>query len=105
MTESQKLIARYLETGSEEAFRELVRRYIDLVHSTAVRLVGGDVHLAQDVVQMVFVQFARKARGLPTDVLLGGWFHRVTCNVAAKVMRTERRRRSREREVTEMNRM
>jgi RNA polymerase sigma factor (sigma-70 family) len=105
MTDSQRLIKRYVDDGSEAAFRELVRTYIDLVYSTAIRLVAGDAYLAEDLAQMVFVQLARKARGLPADVMLGGWLHRVTCNMAAKALRSERRRRSREKEVMEMNRV
>ena len=54
MTESQQLLAQYVGSGSETAFRELVTRYVDLVHSAAVRLVNGDTHLAEDVTQMVF---------------------------------------------------
>jgi DNA-directed RNA polymerase specialized sigma24 family protein len=75
-TESQTLLAEYARNGSEPAFRELVARYLDLVYSTALRSVGGDTHLAEDVAQIVFVNLARKARWLPSDVLLGGWLHR-----------------------------
>lgn len=89
--------------GSEAAFRELVVRYVDLVYSTAIRLVGGDQHLSEDVTQTVFVDLARKARTLPRDVALGGWLHRDTCFVASKTMRGERRRQFRERQAVEMN--
>ncbi len=103
MTDSRQLLADYARNGSEEAFRELVTRYLSLVYSAAIRLVGGDAHLAQDVAQAVFVDLARKARTLPGDVRLGGWLHRDTCFVAAKTMRSERRRQSRERHAVEMN--
>ena len=103
MTDSQKLVADYVERGSEAAFRELVTRYVDLVYSTAFRLVDRDSHLAQDVSQTVFVDLARMARTLSNDVMLGGWLHRHTCFVAAKTMRGERRRQSRERQAVEMN--
>src|SRR5258707_6110649 len=88
---------------NESAFRELAARYADLVNPTAVRLVDGDTHLAEDVVQTVFVDLAHKARTLPKDVMLGGWLHRDTCFAAARAMRKERRRRSRERQAVEMN--
>ena len=103
MTDSRQLLADYARNGSEEAFRELVTRYLSLVYSTAVRLVGGDTHLAEDVAQTVFVDLARQARTLPGDVMLGGWLHRDTCFVAGKTMRSERRRQSRERQALEMN--
>ena len=47
MTESQRLLADYVESGSETAFRELVGRYVNLVYSTALRFVGGDRHWAE----------------------------------------------------------
>jgi RNA polymerase sigma factor (sigma-70 family) len=103
MIDSQRLLADYATSGSKPAFRELVSRYLNLVHSTAVRLVGGDAHLAQDVAQTVFVDLARKARILPRDVMLGGWLHCHTCFVASKIVRGERRRQFRERQAVTMN--
>jgi len=103
MTDSQTLLSLYARTGSESAFRELVSRYIDLVYSTAFRLVGGDAQSAQDVAQTVFVALADKAGSLPEDVMLGGWLHQHTRFAAGKLMRTERRRQMRERQAAEMN--
>jgi len=103
MTDSRTLLAEYCENGTESAFRDLVARYIDLVYSTALRQVRGDAHLAQDIAQTVFLHLARKARSLPDDVMLGGWLYQATCNVAATVVRSERRRQRRERQAVEMN--
>ncbi len=103
MTETQKLVADYVKQGSEAAFRELAARYLDLVYSTAIRLTEGDTHLAEDVTQTVFVDLARLAKGLSSEVRLGGWLHRHTCFVAAKALRSERRRQAREREAAKMN--
>ena len=103
MTDSQTLVSEYVRTGSEPAFRELVARYVDLVYSSALRLVGGDAHLAEDVSQTVFLNLARKAHRLPRQVMLGGWLHRDTCYAARTLMRSERRRQQRERQAMEMN--
>jgi RNA polymerase sigma factor (sigma-70 family) len=103
MTDSQTFLAEYVRTESEVAFRELVTRYVDLVYSTALRLVEGDTHRAEDVAQTVFMDLARMARTLSSEVMLGGWLHRHTCFVAANTMRGERRRQSRERQAVEMN--
>lgn len=97
------MLAEYVRDGSEPAFRELVGRYVDLVYSAAVRLVEEDRHLAEDVAQTVFADLARLARSLPKEVMLGGWLHRHTCFVAATLLRSERRRRARERQAVEMN--
>jgi RNA polymerase sigma factor (sigma-70 family) len=103
MTESQDLLDEFVRNRSEGAFRELVSRYVDLVYSTALRLVDGNAHQAQDVAQEVFVDLARKAVSFPEGVQLGGWLHRHTCFVASHWMRGERRRQFRERQAVEMN--
>ena len=48
--------------------------------------------LAEEVVQTVFIDLGRQARALSKDVMLGGWLHRHTCFVAARTMRSNRRR-------------
>lgn len=102
-TEIQELLQAYVRYGSETAFRELVKRYINLVYSTALRQLGGRAHLAEDVAQNVFTDLARKARKLPCDVLLGGWLHKHTCFVAATFLRSEQRRLNRENQAAQMN--
>lgn len=102
MIDSRQLLTDYARTGSETAFKELVERYINLVYSTALRIVEGDAHRAQDVTQTVFTDLAAGASKLPEDTMLGGWFHRHTCFVASHVMRGERRRQNRERQAAEM---
>jgi len=102
MTDDAQLLRRYAEEGSETAFGEVVKRYINLVYSAAVRQVH-DTQQAEDIVQMVFTALARKARGLPKEVLLSGWLYRHTCFAAAKAARTERRRQARERQAVAMN--
>src|SRR5436853_668165 len=103
MTESGQLLSEYARNGSEPAFRELATRYVDLVYSSALRLVDGDTHLAEDVTQTVFIDLARMARTLSPHIMLGGWLHRHTCFVAAKMLRGARRRQARERQAVEMN--
>jgi RNA polymerase sigma factor (sigma-70 family) len=102
MTETNLLLRAFAESGSEAAFGQLVTQYVDLVFSTALRRVDGDAHRAEDIVQTVFSDLARKAKTLPTDVMLGGWLHRHCCFVASNVRRSETRRAAREREAVAM---
>ncbi len=102
MTDDAQLLQQYRREGSESAFGELVTRHIDLVYSAALRVAGGDSHLAQDVTQTVFMDLARKARSLPLDGVLAGWLYRHAWYTAAKMVRTERRRQSREQTAMEM---
>lgn len=103
MTPHRQLLADYAGKGSQEAFHELVNLYIGMVHSSAVRLVNGDVHCAQDITQTVFVDLARHARTVATEATIGGWLHRRTFHVATTVMRSEQRRKNREQQAVEMN--
>src|SRR5439155_1150122 len=102
MNDDAELLRRYAEDASESAFGELVARHIDLVYSAALRVVGGDTHLAQDVAQTVFADLARKARALSRHEVLTGWLYQATRFAAAKAVRTERRRSSREKEAVAM---
>src|SRR5512140_2654872 len=98
MNEPRALLAEYVSKGSETAFREIVERYVNLVYATSLRLVDGDTHRAEDVVQTVFSDLARLAGTLPPGIMLGGWLHRRAYHVATTLMRGERRRAIRERE-------
>ena len=91
-----ELLQRYVRDGSEEAFGELVQRHLNLVFAAALRQVGGDRGLAEDVAQAVFTDLARKARVLSERAVLAGWLYTSARFAAAKVVRGEQRRRARE---------
>jgi hypothetical protein len=59
--DDRELVRGYVLARSEEAFAALVRRHLGLVYNVALRKVGGDTHLAEDVAQRVFVALAEKA--------------------------------------------
>jgi RNA polymerase sigma factor (sigma-70 family) len=96
MTSDSELLRRFAKTNSEDAFAELVKRHVNLVYSAALRQVGGDTHLAQDVAQTVFADLARKAASLSRREGLTGWLYTSAHFAAAKIARTENRRRDRE---------
>src|SRR5687768_6947340 len=96
MNDDAKLLRRYIEEGSEEAFTVLVQKHVDLVYSAALRRTGGDSHRAADVAQEVFTALARQAQTLSTHPVLSGWLHATTRNIAVNQMLAERRRQRRE---------
>lgn len=96
MNDDAALLRHYVANRSEAAFAELVRRHIGLVHATALRRVGGDAHLADDVTQTVFITLARKAPALLGRTSLAGWLYLSTQMAAAGVVRGEQRRKARE---------
>src|SRR5437867_3848232 len=102
MRADTELLERYAQSRDEAAFAELVRRHLNHVYSAALRLVGGDTHLAEDVAQMVFADLARKAERLVECRALSGWLHTSARFAAANVVRSEQRRRQREQIVAPM---
>ena len=84
--------------GSDQAFAELVRRHVDLVFSAALRHVAGDGHRAEDIVQQVFIDLARKARTLTSHPTLAGWLYSSTRYTAINTLRSEQRRSVREKQ-------
>jgi RNA polymerase sigma factor (sigma-70 family) len=98
MIDDATLLHRYADNRSEGDFAELVRRHLNLVYSAALRQVNGDTHLAQDVTQLVFTDLARKAGSLARHRVLAGWLFTSTRFAAAKLVRGEQRRRTREQE-------
>jgi RNA polymerase sigma factor (sigma-70 family) len=93
--------SRYARTGAEAAFSELVRRHVQLVYGTALRLVRNP-QFAEDLTQEVFLLLARKAPTLVRHPTICGWLHLTARNLATKSIRSEARRRIREEEVADM---
>jgi RNA polymerase sigma factor (sigma-70 family) len=90
-----ELLAAYGRNSDEGAFRQLVRRHIDLVHATALRKVT-DAPAAEEISQNVFHALARKAARFAPDDSLPAWLHRTTLLEARHWLRGELRRRRRE---------
>jgi len=94
------LLTGYARRREEAAFERVVSRYLNPVHSVALRRVGGDTALAAEVTQAVFADLARKALEEPMKLHrfhpLGGWLHRHACFLSSKAVRTEIRRKVRE---------
>ncbi|HEX2101042.1 MAG TPA: TonB family protein, partial [Candidatus Synoicihabitans sp.] len=100
--DDSQLLRRYAEEGAEDAFGEIVRRHLGLVHAIALRHVGGDAHLARDVAQLVFIDLARKAQSVAQRPVLLGWLLCSARYAAANIVRTEQRRAAREAEAQRM---
>src|SRR5688572_6627121 len=102
------LLKRYANDRAEDAFAELVRRHVDLVHSAALRQVRSP-QLAEEVTQSAFTDLARNADKLTNATggspVLTAWLYQVTRRTAIDVVRREARRQLREQIATEMNAM
>src|SRR6266404_5514946 len=105
MDTDNQLLESYAKNGSERAFRELVERRINLVHSAALRESGGEVSLADDITQAVFTELARNANALARHPALAGWLYTCVRRMTANVRRAEHRRQRREQEAFTMNQL
>lgn len=94
-----ELLRRFAASGDEAAFAQLVRRHADLVFAASLRRVGNR-HLAEDVVQAVFIVLARKAKSAAREAgnhaSIGPWLLRTVRYAAANALKIQRRRRHHE---------
>src|SRR2546427_11741108 len=67
--DDMELMQEWVDHGSEDAFRSIVDRHVNLVYSTARRLVSNP-HEAEEVTQTVFILLARKARSLSKETVM-----------------------------------
>src|SRR5215471_11465803 len=98
----QILLRAYARDRCEVSFSELVHRHVDLVHSTALRILR-DPGLAEDVTQRVFLALAHHSAKLQERASLTGWLHEAARNISINTVRSEERRRQREQEAAAMN--
>ena len=87
-----ELLQEYALKGSEDAFKSVVERYLDLVYSVALLQLANEA-AAKDIVQVVFAALARKAGDLPEKVVLSGWLYQVTTHACHDLRRAETRRK------------
>ncbi|TAL03468.1 MAG: sigma-70 family RNA polymerase sigma factor [Verrucomicrobia bacterium] len=94
-------LQQFARAGNQNAFRDLVRRHIDLVFATAMRKVG-DAGGAQEISQNVFTALARKAWRFAPDDSLPAWLHKTALLESKSWLRGELRRRRREQTAAEL---
>lgn len=83
------LLAMRVKNGDQLALRALYDKHVNRVYGLCVRLTG-DVSLAEDVCQEVFVQVWQKIESFRGDSKFSTWLHSVTSNIAISHMRKQK---------------
>jgi len=86
-----KVLKWQFKCGSQEALARIYEKYIDLLLTLAMGLLN-DAHEAEDVVQDVFVAFARSANGFTLRGSLKAYLTTAVVNRVRDRIRRERRR-------------
>ncbi len=94
-------LQQFARAGNQNAFRDLVRRHIDLVFATALHKVG-DAGGAEEISQNVFSVLARKAWQFAPDDSLPAWLHKTSLLESKQWLRGTLRRRRREQAAAEL---
>jgi RNA polymerase sigma-70 factor (ECF subfamily) len=95
-TDERQLIRR-LQTGDEEAVRELADRYSHRIFQMALRHMKNRED-AEEVTQDVLLKVYRKIDRFRGDAALSSWIYRITFNTAMSRLRTHRAARAAEAE-------
>ena len=76
----EALVVALARTGDQDAFAELVRRRQSWIRNL-MRRFSGDITLADDLAQQVFLQAWRKIRHLQHPNKFGAWLKRLAINI------------------------
>ena len=88
---SDAQVVRDVLEGDRDAYRLLVRRYADVLHGHAVRMVGSP-DVASDMVQQALVQGFKKLGSCRNPDQVGAWLFRILSNRCRDHLRSPRRR-------------
>ena len=89
---SDRELARLVvEEGDEAAFRALYRRHSPTVYGFVLRLVGGDVHEAEDILQETWLRAARALGKFRWESALSSWISGIALNRVREMARKKKR--------------
>jgi RNA polymerase sigma-70 factor (ECF subfamily) len=77
--------------GDEDAFRVLYRRHTPSVYQFVLRLVGGNVQEAEDVIQETWMRAARGLGGFRWKSALRSWLTGIALNRVRELARKKKR--------------
>ncbi|MDI3340353.1 MAG: sigma-70 family RNA polymerase sigma factor [Sphaerobacter sp.] len=91
---SDGALVQALQTGDDDAFAEVLRRYYPTVYGVLLRITGSPDE-AEDLTQEVFLRLYQRPIPPESDANLAGWLYRVATNLGFNATRARRRLRDR----------
>jgi RNA polymerase sigma-70 factor, ECF subfamily len=91
MTPDRTLVEAVAHDGDEVAFRELYRRHTPRLYPLVLRMVGGAVMDAEDVVQEAWIRATAGMRRFRGDSSFGTWLTAIGLNAARDHLRRKGR--------------
>ena len=87
----RELAQLVVEDGDEGAFRDLYRRHNPIVYRFVLRMVGGDVAEAEDVMQETWLRAARGLGRFRWESALSSWISGIALNRVREMARKKKR--------------
>lgn len=87
----RELAELVVNQGDEAAFRALYRRHSPAVHQFVLRLLGGDTHEAEDVMQETWLRAARALERFRWESALRTWISGIALNRVREMARKKGR--------------
>lgn len=82
----------HLQAGSQEAFRQLVMAYQQMVYNTSLGMLQHEPD-AEDLTQEVFISIFQHIREFRSGSALSTWIYRITVNKCMEFIRYKNRRK------------
>ena len=89
---SEQFFIQRLRNKEEQAYRELIERYGDLVYSTAYAIVQNELD-AEDLTQECFVEITNSIYRFKGESKLSTWMYRIVTNLALYHLRSKKRKK------------
>ena len=87
----RELARMVVEAGDEKAFRALYRRHTPTVYRFVLRLVGGDMAEAEDIMQESWLRAARALDRFRWESALSSWLSGIALNRVRELARKKKR--------------
>jgi RNA polymerase sigma-70 factor (ECF subfamily) len=86
------LLDALIDGRDEKAFRELYRRHTPALYQLLLRMLGGDEHDAEDIVQETWVQAVRSLAGFRGSSSFRTWLMAIGINRCRNLFRSRQRK-------------